>query len=326
MWNGIILAHLTHYLSVIFLWKLVEALAPDSKTLPLLAAMLHILAPAGIFLSSPYTESIFSCLSMLGFWLYVRSHSSISTTSLAIKFLAGVVLGLATSFRSNGVLAGVLFLFDLLDCGKEAWNGRFPSGIVVQAVTIVASGLCIFAGLAIPQLLAYWDYCGASGPNRPWCNSPLPSVYGFVQAHYWYGSTACLSPAETNVTRNVGFLKYWTLSNIPLFLLAAPCLFLIFKSGLSILLPPETGHRTTITRIRTKETQRLAIIQLVLACLAITNYHVQIITRLSSAYPWTYIWLADQVGRSQYGRVGVVMFVLYAMIQASLYASFLPPA
>lgn len=326
MWNGIILAHLTHYLSVIFLWKLVEALAPDSKTLPLLAAILHILAPAGIFLSSPYAESIFSCLSMLGFWLYVRSHLSISTTSLAIKFLAGVVLGLATSFRSNGVLAGVLFLFDLLDCGKEAWNGRFSFGIVVQAVTIVASGLCIFAGLAIPQLLAYQDYCGASGPNRPWCNSPLPSVYGFVQAHYWYGSIAYLSPAETNVTRNVGFLKYWTLSNIPLFLLATPCLLLIFKSGLSILLPPETGHRPTIARIRTKETQRLAVIQLVLACLAITNYHVQIITRLSSAYPWTYIWLADQVGRSQYGRAGVVMFVLYAMIQASLYASFLPPA
>lgn len=326
MYNGILLAHVSHYLSVVFMWSIVRALLPDGRTLPLLAAMLHVVAPAGIFLSSPYTESLFSCLSMLGFWLYLKSRLSISATSRGFKLLAGMSLGLATSVRSNGVLAGILFLSDLLDCGREMLHGRAISSSIAQAVTIVASGLCIVAGFAVPQISAYHEYCGAPNRSRPWCDSLVPSIYSFVQAHYWYGKKTHSVINEANVSRNVGFLKYWTLSNIPLFILATPCLFLMIISSLDLLSPFATTYSGRSKSFHRPEAQRLAVVQLVLACLAITNYHVQIITRVSSAYPWTYIWLAEQVGRSKYGRPGVVIFVLYAMVQAGLYASFLPPA
>jgi GPI mannosyltransferase 2 len=76
--------------------------------------------------------------------------------------------------------------------------------------------------------------------------------------------------------------------------------------------------------------------QLVLAVLTLTTFHVQIITRLASGYPVWYITVAAGIinGRKAkiFGttvnlwRVVVTWMVMYAVIQAGLFASFLPPA
>jgi GPI mannosyltransferase 2 len=68
---------------------------------------------------------------------------------------------------------------------------------------------------------------------------------------------------------------------------------------------------------------------MILAILALTTYHVQIITRISSGYPLWYIWLAivNCVGENQkLLKWTTYWMVLYAFVQAGLYASFLPPA
>lgn len=85
----------------------------------------------------------------------------------------------------------------------------------------------------------------------------------------------------------------------------------------------------------------LAIPQLILAVLALFSFHVQIITRISSGYPVWYIWLAGRViqssskrkGEKQAIRAGVFdahglvrLLSMYAIVQAGLFASFLPPA
>lgn len=81
--------------------------------------------------------------------------------------------------------------------------------------------------------------------------------------------------------------------------------------------------------------RRLAVPQLVLGVLALTTYHVQVVTRLSSGYPLWYWWLAMKIVggeplRSRKWRVPtkvvVRWMVLYATIQAGLFAAFLPPA
>lgn len=77
--------------------------------------------------------------------------------------------------------------------------------------------------------------------------------------------------------------------------------------------------------------QCMAASQLLLAFMAFTSYHVQIVSRLSSAYPVWYWWLAQGLGSSDGSRSklagGLVVFmVMYASIQGILFASFLPPA
>lgn len=129
---------------------------------------------------------------------------------------------------------------------------------------------------------------------------------------------------NADTRRGVGFLNYWTLSNVPLFLLAIPTLLLLLWSGIESFKGDYVQGRSArqVALVR-----RLALPQLLLGTLAITNYHVQIITRLASGYPWTYIWLAERaVTGKKEAKFSVRFFVMYGLIQAGLFASFLPPA
>ena len=73
--------------------------------------------------------------------------------------------------------------------------------------------------------------------------------------------------------------------------------------------------------------QSTAAAQAMLAVLAVTNYHVQIITRISSGYPLWYWWVAEQLSsKKSLGHVIIVFMIMYASIQGVLFASFLPPA
>jgi phosphatidylinositol glycan class V len=124
-------------------------------------------------------------------------------------------------------------------------------------------------------------------------------------------------------------LRYWTLPNLPLFLLAAPMLVVLVKSGAEQLRSP--GR---LSRDQSVESSRLlslvqsaAAAQILLAVLAATSYHVQIITRISSGYPLWYWQVAEWLVRGEKTGNRIVMFmVIYASIQGVLFASFLPPA
>lgn len=73
----------------------------------------------------------------------------------------------------------------------------------------------------------------------------------------------------------------------------------------------------------------MAVSQMLLVLLAVSSYHVQIITRLSSGYPAWYWWLAACLKSSKTRAMGsgiVVFVIMYASIQGALFASFLPPA
>lgn len=137
--------------------------------------------------------------------------------------------------------------------------------------------------------------------------------------------------------------------NIPLFVLAAPMLCIMSLSVLEAWKLDDIGFIQTAGKRREKLqdfrakaelnqgiVQRLAIPQGILTVLALTNYHVQIISRLSSGYPVWYWWLTSKMidnselkwrgTRWNFGRVIVRWMILYALIQGGLFASFLPPA
>ncbi|KAK1832419.1 glycosyltransferase [Podospora conica] len=344
---AIFVANTSHLLSAIVLYRLglvVWRSNPRGPLLSLVAALLHVVSPAGLFLSAPYAESTCALLTFLGYLLYARSCTSQTAAARdGYVVLAGLAFGLATSFRSNAILNGIPFAWEVLQV-LSALAGRWTSGstsarlsrsdpqsttpttgdAVRRLLALGAGGVAVAAGTLVPQAVAYQRFCvspsDADLPRRPWCDKLVPSIYTFVQQHYW----------------DNGFLRYWTLPNVPLFLLAAPVLAIMVKSGIDHLGPPaaqkrpgpagpgstEGGSARLSTMVRSA-----AAAQAALAVLATLNHHVQIITRISSGYPVWYWWVADKVVRGDaWGKRIVVFMVMYAGIQGALFTSFLPPA
>ncbi|KAK4151926.1 GPI mannosyltransferase 2 [Chaetomidium leptoderma] len=311
---GIAVANTAHLLSALVLYRLGQVVWRD-QTLSLVAALLHIFSPAGLFLSAPYAESSFALLSFSGYLLFAlgcRAERSPTRRDL-YTVLAGVLFGLATAFRSNGLLNGAPFAWEVV---RHLPNlPRRPTDTLRRLVALGVGGVCVAAGSIGPQAAAYLRFCsGASGAvPRPWCQGYLPSIYTFVQERYW----------------NTGFLRYWTAPNLPLFMLATPMLMILVKSGLERL----TDRRFPVADKPAESARLLSLVQstaaaqVLLAVLAATTYHVQIITRISSGYPLWYWWLAGSVIRGEKtGTRNVMFMIIYATIQAVLFSSFLPPA
>ena len=202
-WNeaavGVVIAHLCHFLSVFVIYELSRTIRPlvsstSTDRFSFLAAGFHIISPAGIFLSAPYAESLFSLLNFSGMYLYATAHAERNSLhqrrSDALVVIAGLVFGLATTVRSNGLLSGMIFLYDAI---VNAISILWPSNASVHfrslCVTTMA-GILMSFGTIIPQYLAYKEYCWTpTGDLRPWCSATFPSIYAWVQKHYWYADT-----------------------------------------------------------------------------------------------------------------------------------------
>lgn len=334
---GVAVSHVTHYLSVLALYRLSANIFGHATAtqhfICFLSAALHIISPAGAFLSAPYGEPIVSFLNMTGFYLYSSSLVAERNGSSRLRdvrvLTSAVLFAVATLVRSNGLLSGFLFAYDAV---VLAWKTvtRGPTVHNTVRLAIIILGGCIVAtGIVIPQVLAYRIYCLAESDIRPWCEWTVPSIYGWVQSHYWLVLSMIAHPARINLDRDVGFLRYWTFSNIPLFLLAAPMLVILCQSSLWALNSPSSSSTSPGSMLN-----RLAIPQGILAVMAFTSYHVQIINRISSGYPLWYWYLAtsavefdsSSLKKSRILITAVYSMVAYALIQAVLFGSFLPPA
>ncbi|KAL4932262.1 DUF409 domain protein [Aspergillus undulatus] len=335
---GVALSHLAHYLSVLALYRLSVNVfghaSERTRLVSFLSAALHIVCPAGAFLSAPYMEPLFSFLNTTGFYIYSSSQVDLSkgnsSLSHAKLLLSGCFFALATAIRSNGVLSGILFAYDALRLSFGIVTRRSVWTASVRLCFVIISGCVVALGLIIPQYLAYRTYCMNEAISRPWCQSLVPSIYGWVQGHYW----------------GVGFLRYWTVSNIPLFLLALPMLVILFLSSFwavsaDIPFPTFSSSCKVASALSAGPAAplltQLSIAQFILTAMALTSYHVQIINRISSGYPLWYWYLASQIFGASERNLPVLKYsspfmvivqamVIYALVQAVLFGSFLPPA
>ncbi|PUU79323.1 hypothetical protein B9Z19DRAFT_1192659 [Tuber borchii] len=294
--SAVLLANTAHALSTAVLYALTREVFPSNRKLPLVAALLHVISPAGLFLSAPYSESLFALLTFSGLYCYVRGY----------VVVAGAWMFLATMVRSNGLLNGAVFLLDYWRVGWElvaGEGGRRGWRAMGKFVGLGIGGVLVGAGLVFPQWVAYGRYCLAdagAGEVRSWCGDTVPSIYFFVQERYW----------------NVGIFRYWTISNIPLFLLATPALIVLICSAIWAIY----GGAGAVVG-------KLAIPQILLAVMALLTYHVQIITRLSSGCVVWYWWVACMICAGDARAKWIVRWmVCYALIQGVLFAAFLPPA
>ncbi|KAM7203880.1 GPI mannosyltransferase 2 [Rhypophila sp. PSN 637] len=313
---AIVIANVSHLLSVIVLYHLTLSVFSGAVGLAFTAAALHILSPAGLFLSAPYAESSCAFLTFAGCLLFSKSLGPSSVSKDLLVFASGLVLGLATAFRSNGLLSGLLLLEEAFRT-LFAVTQDFSLRTVRRLVATGLGGLAVAFGFLSPQYIAYSQYCGDPS-NRPWCGRTFPSVYVFVQAHYW----------------NNGLFNYWTLSNLPLFVLGAPIFIIMGISGLWALGGGPFGSDTKAVKSQSLPDERgrqvlrnLAVIQLLLAVYTLTTAHAQIINRISSASPvWIWFLAVGFSKRTPFARNFVAFMVIYAVVQGGLFASFLPPA
>jgi phosphatidylinositol glycan class V len=178
-------------MSVLILFTLTLATFPHSDARSAFtAAALHILSPAGIFLSAPFAESSCALLSFTGCLVFVQGFSRERDTTAYQDLLvicSGMMFGVATTFRSNGILFGLLFLEEAIRTLLSLTSDlNFTK---IRRLTAVGlGGLSVAFGFLLPQYIAYNKYCLDLDPSilRPWCNNTVPSIYTFVQHHYWY--------------------------------------------------------------------------------------------------------------------------------------------
>jgi phosphatidylinositol glycan class V len=198
----------SHLLSVLILYQIglaVVSKKTNKSTLSFIAAALHIISPAGIFLVAPYTEAPFAFLNFLGQLLYVHSWNSeyglVQDMALATS---GICFGLSATIRGNGLLSGIILFADVVIWAAVKVEralqirvlnvGRLNPSLQAQMRVIkgrripatIIAGLFVGLGFVIPQYVAYQDFCNSSLDEvRPWCHRLPPSIYSWVQNHYW---------------------------------------------------------------------------------------------------------------------------------------------
>ena len=194
---GIALSHVCHLFSVLVLYQLtllVHSATPKAQRskIAFIAAGLHIVSPAGMFLSAPYAESTFSLLNLTGYYLYASTFVTPSEYPDAWNdiyvMLSGLVFGIATTFRGNGLLSGLVLVYDALACISNILCSANFAANVRRLLVVSISGV-LMAGIATwPQYLAFSEYCAGEdtdGKWRPWCSRRVPSIYAWVQEQYW---------------------------------------------------------------------------------------------------------------------------------------------
>ena len=228
----------------VYLHALTLKLFKRSSRMATLTCLLFCLNPANIFFTAPYSESLYSMLTFAG--LYHTFSGSV--------YRSLIPFGLACLCRSNGTL-NVGYLVHLLvrdylntfNIKPNQSNMSILTQIFKESMGNIRRLLALSARLflaimtmtmsfAAYQYYIYIQFCGGTHSNRipveiveygrlkgyklasegsfEWCQYRLPVSYGYVQAHYWH----------------VGFMTYWTLRQLPNFLLALPLYVVAFSA------------------------------------------------------------------------------------------------
>lgn len=224
--------------------------------------------------------------------------------------------------RSNGGLAGLVFVCEV----TLRWVRGNPAPLRLWLGAGVRAGLVM-----MPPLLFQWrmqeQFC-AVDPARPYCFPVpglglhlLPAIYGHVQSQFW----------------GVGLFKYYTVSNVPQFLLAAPVLVVTMSSlvGACAVLVGK-GNRgknegwweqmDLHLSEQWRDAGALYGLWLVLLLVSLTVLHVQVATRFMVASPPLYWHLArfGTGGSAWAARAVYAWAAAFACVGTVLFATFLP--
>ncbi|KAJ1679516.1 ER membrane glycoprotein subunit of the GPI transamidase complex-like protein [Spiromyces aspiralis] len=338
---GITISNLSFVGAAVLLYRL-SCKVFDDEPFAYLAGVCYCFLPASIFMSAVYTESTFALISFGAMLLVVKRR----------YWYAAVATGVSTLCRANGIFYIGFFVWDLLIAGRP-WSRSSGCRTVTTVASIACLALVASSGYIGFQYYGYRSFCLAAGsraPDRPsWCESSIPLLYGYVQDRYW----------------NVGFLRYFTLMQLPNFGLALPMLLLsvfgiceyaghdlarFFSLGTASS-PLQDGNADGSGSSDNRDhscyfkSSALPFIYLWAVLLALSFFvmHVQVITRLFSSVPPVYWYAAHVLTRptaklpasSLWKRLVLSIhpsrwvlnyFILYSAVGATLFSAFYPPA
>lgn len=312
--SGVVLANFFHIMAIIGLYDL-SILVFDVPHFSFLAAAFATIYPMQGFLSSVYSESLFMFLTITGLNCFYRKQ----------RVLAAISWSLAGLTRSNGILLPGFFIYEYLHSIRHMSRRKSLIRFFRLLILIAIS----WSGFVAFLSYGYDIYCGKSvAEERPWCNNFIPNIYSFVQSHYW----------------NVGFLRYFTVHQIPNFLLAAPMTLLCIsciKAYLNVDLKwclklGLCDRHTSLTCKKLPFFKRAVLphVYLLAVMLAYTIFvvHIQIINRLFSFMPIIY-WYQAHLYSIAEGRLGkarkrfqVGLMCSLSIVFMILLFTFYPPA
>ena len=282
---------------------------PHART----ALLCFCFSPASIFMSALYTESAFSALTLLALLLVHSSHA----------LLASLVIAVSVSIRSNGIVTSGFVLFSIVSgicpalplfllrrCSLKDVIASLRNNTTLRGLFgALLSAMLLSTIAAAPLFLiqSHHQRAWCSLTSSDWCRAAqtklLPSFYSHVQQKYW----------------NVGFLRYWTPSQIPNFILFFPMLHLVLSNvrGFRRLSPEPSSQQLLLPYV---------VHALFLALFALFCMHVQVGTRLlCSASPAVFWFAAATFHASPRGKVFVVSwFASYFLLGCLLFTNFYP--
>jgi phosphatidylinositol glycan class V len=243
-----------------------------------------------MFLVSQYGESTAAFLVFGALFLRERMRNSRSVVSAIAKLIAAIVIALSCRVRSNAILFGVIYLFDLFYALKRRR--------ILASFIAILYGLLLAASFAQVQYVAWTLYCPA---REEWCLNTVPSIYSFVQSRYW----------------NNGFLKYWSPNNIPNFLFAAPTLGLIIASSIRFKGETRLWPFIAIQLIILFSSLLFWHVQIV----------TRVATCLPTIYWFVAVLIESTTSGDVLWANGILKyFSIWLLVQGTLFAAFLPPA
>lgn len=295
-----ILSNLCHFGAAVVLGSYTHIVFRQARIFPpekmaILASSFFLLLPGAAFLTAPYSEAIaaffsFACLCLREKALEFAVGAKKDKTSRKVFYIvSGLAAAFAFGFRANCLLLGIVYIHDLL--GRKTDSPLLP----------LAAGLILGLAFLASNVHNYVDIC-LSGDRGEWCLRRVPSLFTYAQSHYW----------------NNGFLKYWTLNNIPNFLFGAPT---IAFSAFSI--------RYFTIEYPVSRILPISMVNAVFLAALLLFWHVQIVTRIHTFLPMVYWLMAGLWTHDDYPtlkKVAFGYFIVWNVVQPALFAAFLPPA
>lgn len=217
-----------------------------------------------------------------------------------------VLFLLAGGVRSNSLLLAAFLL--------PKFTSRAPHDLFTFFKQSIPRGL-----LALVLLLPAWLYqrygmerfCAVL--DRPYCHTALPSLYSFIQSFYW----------------DVGPFRYYRVSQIPNFLLAAPVLFLSFY-GIVVYGRTLWVGKFAATGLHQLEVFLFWCYLVAQAASAVVFVHIQVTTRFLASSPLLFWAAAEFVLRaspraSRWRARALAAYVVgFAVVGTVLFSAFYP--